>query len=331
MRALKLNKTASRSGIHLIAGLSLIIGLAACGGGGGGGSSGNGITLPTAPVTITQTNAPQVAGAGVDAAYGGINLPAGAQTTVSAPAPSAASAAQSIAKIGQKAAQRILLSSTAPAIVTGAVTSYPCTVSGTISYDPAASSGTMTYTNCSDMSGETVNGTISVSNGVQTTSDLTADTFLNLTIATTNPANTLTVIGNMHIFTSYNYPYASTISGTSLSIANTAPALGNFGLQNYSISYDVTAITAMTFTFASTVINGTAVFTMTTPFTTGAGKFPSSGAATITGAASTKLRLTVLGDENAAGNQVRLELSTDGGTTYAAPTYESWANLSNNI
>lgn len=324
------NKTANRSGPHLIAGLSLIIGLAACNGGGGSGGGG-GITLPTAPVTITQANSPQVVGAAIDTLYGGTSLPTGAQTSAFTPAPSAISAAQTVAKIGQAAVQQIVSQGAAPTIVTGAVQPTSCPFGGTKSLSSDSTSGSATFNNCSEIAGVTINGTVSVSNIVSTSSFMSADTVFNLTITTASPANTLTAMGDMHLFIDTN-TFSMTMSGTRLAMGNTDPAMGNFGLLNYSIAIDSTgAFTTLTFTFASTAINGTAVFTMTSPFTYTGGMFPSSGVATITGANSTKLRLTVLGNENFVGSQAKLELSTDGGLIYAAPTYHTWADISSLI
>ena len=325
MRAL--NKTVGCSNLNLLAGLSLIICLSACGDGGGG--SGNGITLPTAPVTITPQNAPQVAGAAVDAAFGGAALPVGV-TSASSSAASAAAAANTVARIGRSAALQVISQGATPAVVTGAVTTTNCLISGTMTLSTTSStSGSTTYSNCSDVAGETMNGTVSLSNIVSTPSSLSTDAVFDLTITTASPANTMTAIGDMHLFID---TMTITMSGTSLSMGNTDSALGNLGLQNYSISFDSLGnFTVMTFTFASTAINGTAVFTMTSPFLYSGGMLPSSGTATISGANSTVLKLTVLGDETAVGSQVQLELSTNGGSTYAAPTNVTWASISSKI
>lgn len=327
MRALI--KTASRSNLNLIAGLSLIIGLAACGGGGSSSSGGGGgSTLPTAPVTITTANAPQVAGAAVDAAIGGMDMSMGVQT--SAPAPSAVATVQKMGKIGHGAVQRIISQGAAPATVMGVVQSIPCTVSGSMSFDPAVTTSiTTTFTNCSDVAGETINGTISVTGITATATATAADMTFNITF--TDASGTGTVTGNMHIAENLT-TMAITISGTSLTMTHTVE--GSMGLQDYLITTDASGnITAMTFTFASTVIGGTATFLMVTPFVfTGTAQFPSSGSAIISGAGLTKLRLTALGNETAAAtSQAKLELSIDNGATYASPTYPTWASISNNL
>jgi hypothetical protein len=257
----------------------------------------------------------------------------GVQTSVSAPAPSVVSAVQSAAKLGQTAVQQAIAQSTAPAVVTGVATTYSCAVSGTYSINfTSANAGVFTYNNCSYVAGMTENGTISFSNFSATSSLISGDYVYNLTLTYSSPypVNTLTITGDMHQSDDLTIG-ATKFSGTSLSMTNTDPALGNFVLRNYSItSNDSTGHnTAMTFTF--TAPGGTATFTMTTPFFNTGGSFPSSGAATITGTSSTVLKFTVLGDERAAGNQVMLELSTDGGTTYAAPVYVTWASISSLI
>jgi len=321
------NTTASLAILYWFACVSMIAGLVACGGGGGGGSGGNGISLPTGQVTITQQNSLQVAGAAIDALYGGATL---AKTgKIPAPAPTAI-AAISVANIVQTAAQQLIMQGAAPATVTAAVQTIPCTFGGTETLNTTSpASGIVTYNNCSNVAGETINGTMSLSNIISTPSYLSVDAYFNLTVTTVSPSNTLTAIGDMHL---YLDAATLTISGSSLAMGNTHPALGNLGLQNYSITtYSSGTITA-NFSFASTVINGTAVFTMSTPFAhDAAGLFPISGIANIAGANSSVLKLTVLGNENAVGNQVQFELSTDGGANYAAPAYHTWAEISSRI
>jgi hypothetical protein len=329
-----LNITMSRSRLCLLAVSSLIFGLTACGGGGSSGAGG-GSVLPTAPVVITQTNTPKVAGAAVNTIAKSTSLPFAVQTTALTPAPSAVSNAQMLADIGITSARKSFLQGAAPAIVTGVMITNNCLVSGTISAPQAAPTtatpGVITFTNCSDVTGITFNGTLSVSNWVALTAPaFSADIVFNLTVVTTTPANTLTVTGDMHV--SVDSLSNTTISGSSLTITNTLATLGNLGIKNYSITHDALRnLTAMTFQFASSAIGGTATFTMITPFKkTAPGVYPSSGSATITGASSTVLRITALGNETApVGSQVMMELSTDGGVTYAAPTYSTWAIITN--
>lgn len=323
----------NRSGFCFIAALSLVAGLAGCNGG-DSYSGGGGVTLPTTPVTITTTNAPAVAGAMIDTVTGTMSLPTGVQTAAPA-APTVITTAKMIARLGASLAQQTGSQGSAPAAVTGAVITINCLVSGTETItDTSATSATATFTNCSDVAGVTISGTLSLSNFTSNAGIDSMDAVYNLTITTTSPPNTATATGDMHIVINTN-TFAMTVSGTSLTLANTNAALGNVGMQNYSFSFDSTGtVTAMTFTFASSVIGGTASFTLTSPFgsTSISSLFPSSGAGVITGANSTKLRMTVLGDETAAVNsQVQLELSTDNGATYGTPMLYTWAEISSHL
>ena len=322
-----MNKTANRPGLRLITVFGLLIGLTACGGGGGSSSGGGGASLPATPVTITVQNKAAVAGAAVDAAIGGMSMSAlGVQTSASEP--SGVAAAVKVGKIGQTAVQRVT-QSTGRGTVTGTTYSYPCTISGTYSEDVGTTSATLTFSNCSDTAGDVMNGSLTITNMASTSTTLTFDMNFNLTF-TCSCGSTGSVKGDMHVVANTSTG-AMTISGSSLTTTDSAN--GNMGLQNYSITMDASGnITAMTFTFASTVIIGTATFTMTTPFVFSGGNFPSSGAAIISGASSTKLRVTVLGNEYApVGSQVKLELSTDNGATYGTPSYVTWADISSNI
>lgn len=324
------NSLMSGSRLNLIAVSGLMIGLTACGGGGGGGGG----STASAPVTITSANASQVAGAAVDTITGSGGLVVmGVQTPVTAPAPSVVSAVQSAAKLGQTAVQQAIAQGAAPAIVTGAVTTYNCTVSGTYSISfTSATAGSFSYNNCSYAAGLTENGTISFSNVVSTASLFSADYVYNLSLTSSSPytANTLTITGDLRSSDDLTIG-ATTISGISLSMTNTDVTRGNFVLKSYSITSNDTTGHTTAMTFAFNVAGATATFTMITPFTNTGGLFPSSGAATISGASSTVLKFTVLGDERAVGNQVMLELSTNGGTTYAAPVYVTWASISSLI
>ncbi len=326
-----MSKGAERSGLRLIAISSLLMGLTACGGGGGSSGGSTGSTLPTAPVTITSTNQSAVAGAAVDSLSGGNSTPVAAQTSASAPA--ADSVAQKVGKASQGLAQQMVTQGGTPALPTGAVTSYSCLVSGTWTMNvTSSSSGTATYYNCSDIANETINGTISISNLVSSATAVSFDSTYNITFTT--PTDVMTITGDMHVAASgcSTTCASTTMSGRSLKYASTVN--GTFALQNYTIAYDANgALTVYTYTFSSTQINGTATFTMVTPFAQRAGSlFPYSGVATVSGANSTVLKITVLGDETAAPtSQVQLELSTDGGATYGAPTFVTWASISNRL
>jgi hypothetical protein len=227
--------------------------------------------------------------------------------------------------IGTSAIQQVAVQNTVPATVVGATSSTACDVSGTMSTnETSATSGTITFTDCSYSAGTKIAGTVSVGNaGSSATGGTTGDITFDITITAT--ADTLTLKGDMSI--AYDSATgSSTLTGTSLIVSSTKN--GNRALQNYTITQDANGDASLTFTYASTVAGGTATFTTTTPFHTTTGKYPSSGAATVTGASSTKLKITVLGDENAAvDSQVKLEVSSDNGTTYGTPSLVTWASF----
>jgi hypothetical protein len=323
----KFDKAASRSDLRLISMAFLLPGLAACG---GNGSGTGGLTWPIDPITITQLNVPQIAGAAFDTLTGGTPLPAGVSAPLSTTGSSAITIPQKVAWLGRSAIQQLIsLGKPYPSVVT-----YVCVIGGTYSiYKKNSTSEKITYDNCSNVTGETINGTLNMGNMVTTATSYSADTAFALTFATASPANTMNVDGDMDI----NMDLATnveTISGTNLWMGNTDNALGNSQLSNYTIATLVPDMyVTQEYAYASSAIGGTVDFQMdaANPFINTGGVFPSSGVSTITGANSTVIKLTVLGDENAAGNQLQFELSTDGGITYAAPTYDTWANITNLI
>jgi len=290
-------------------------------------STGSTVTLPTTPVTITAANAPTVAATSIDTAFGTTKMsPIGVQIDSDSTAISAKAIGEQLAHIGVDALQQLAAANDAPAIVVGAVTSQACAVSGTISVNETSpTSGTLTYTDCSYAAGSKIAGTITLTGkGTTPTGGTTGDLTLDLTITST--ADTIIFKGDMSI--AYDSTASAvTIKGKSLVVSSTVN--GSRALQNYTISRASNGDSSLTFDYASTMAGGTATFTTTTPFHTNTGaKYPSAGVATVKGASSTQLKITVLGDENAAAtSQVQLEVSSDGGTTYAAPTQVTWASF----
>jgi hypothetical protein len=312
-----------RSDLRLIALLLLPIVLSACG---GSGSANSGLTWPIDQVMITQPNATQVAGAAFDALTGGIPL-AASPPPLSTSGATAVSMSQKLDWLGQSAMQ-LLNPPLKP--YPKAITSN-CTVSGTLSANiKNSSSEVVTYNNCSNVAGETINGTLRLSGLTRSATYNSADLLFDLTFTIASPADTMNVIGNMNIALDSSADVA-VISGTDLWMGNSDAALGNYELLNYTMAtYAADVYVTRVYTFASSAIGGKADFQMdgTNPFVNTGGIFPSSGIATISGANSTVIRVTILGDETAAGNQLQFELSTDGGTSYAVPFYDTWANIS---
>ncbi len=316
------SKEVIRSGLRLIAVLGLAIGLAACGGGGSSSSGSSASTVPTTPVSITTSNQNAVAGAAIGTMTGGISA-YGMGVQTSGTAASAVGAALEINKISRAAVQRL---QNATAMVVGTQYSVPCNYSGTATETINDSTGaiTITFSSCVDTIGETVNGSIAMSALTTTSTTMSYTMTFNVTISC-SCSDAGSIVGDM-TYTGNISTGAYTISGTSLTVTDST---GAHSLRNYSITCDVSGnMTSVTYTVASANISGSVTVAMTTPITYGSGTYPNGGVLTITGANSTVLKVTILGDETAAANsQVELQLSTNGGTTWGTPVYVTWATL----
>lgn len=313
----------SRSDLRLAALLFLLVGLAACG---GNNNAISGLSWPVDPVVITPSNAPQVAGAAFDVLTGGIPVVA-SPPPLSTSGASAVSMPQKVGWLGRSAMQQLIpLLKPFPKAITS-----NCTLSGTISASVKNStSEDLTYHDCVNMSGETINGTLHLNGLTKAANYNSADILFDLTFTITAPVDTMNVIGNMNISLDYAADVAF-LSGTDLWMGNSGAALDNYELLNYAMAtYAADVYVTQAYTYASSAIGGKVNFQMdgTNPFVNTGGIFPSSGIATITGANSTVIRVTILGDETAGGSQLQFELSVDGGNTYSAPFYDTWANIS---
>lgn len=323
MRSREFCLVVSRPDLRLIPIILLLSGLVACG---GSGSATSGYSLPTKPITITQQNAHQVAGAAFDALTGVTPLPTGVSVSLYTSGSNAISISQKVAWLVQQAMEQLVnLGTTPPTVINS-----NCTVSGTRSLNVTSkTSEIVTYSNCSNMAGETINGTVTLDN-LKTATQYQSDNVIDLTFTTTSTANTTTATGDMQFIEDFA-SVVKTISGDNMWMVNTDTSVGNFEIQSYTIAtFGTDGPATLVYDYGSSIIGGIANFHQdgTNPFINTGGIFPSSGVATITGANMTVIRLTVLGDENAAGNQLQFEFSTDGGNTYAAPTYDTWANIS---
>ena len=307
--------------------------LVACSGGSGGGGS----DIPP-PVMISPSNAPAVAGSAFDTLKGGTVLTLttrGAVPTSNWVAGDTTSSMKMLAEIINGEIQHGFVQGSATSLksVKQSTTSY-CLYGGTKTMSQTSStSGTASYSNCSDVSGVTLNGSMSMSNMVYTSTTLSVNIVYDLSVTTTMPVNTMQMTGDMALSIDLN-TFAMTMSGSRFSMSNSAAGMGNIKLYNYTMVFSGNgALVAIEFTYASARIGGSAVFQMdgASPLVSVGGVFPSSGVAIIRGADSTLIKVTVLGDENAAGNQVQIEFSKDSGTTYEAPLYEGWANISDLI
>jgi hypothetical protein len=318
-----------RCGIALV-----VIGLFGCGGGGGGGDGGaaptgggggGGITQPSsAPVAITSTNSQKAAEVAVEPALSGVNVLAtatGVETTTASPA--------RLTQVLRSAVRPLR----APLTVVGVVQTLACSLSGSISIDAAdnGSSATLTFNACSDLAGQSINGSITAS-GISAAPDgssFSATYTMNITFIQSGFA-TLRMVGNFSLSESCTpgtFNCTTTFSGSSLGTQEGAEI---WFIANFSITEAVTtASTTVTanYTVLSSVLGGALTVTTPTPLVTLAGALhPHTGVILITGANNSRVRVTV-NSSGTASNAVTVALDTDNDGFDDGTTNYSWATL----
>ena len=309
------------------------LGLSACGGGGGdsGGGGSSGPSAPSTPVAITETNAQGVSNEAVSALMetGATEGVTGAAVTESPATP------QKMIKINSALAKRLGLYLDAPQVVTGVTETYNCSVSGTVTYNDHNSSDqlTITFNNCSDNPGETLNGSIAIANASGTETNFTADVSIDLTFTVTGEP-TFSVVGGYNInYSSSPGTYESNLlSGSRLAFVYGAEVdvLTNFNIsEGVDFTFTPDRFDASSnFSLASTRLNGGITVTTTSRFYRWAtALYPHQGSLEVVGANNSRLRLTVLGNESAPGNQVRIEVDANGDGTYELTIETTWAAL----
>lgn len=231
----------------------------------------------------------------------------------------------------------------APMSVAGAIVgTYTCTTSGTITLDTDGSSTTpytyftINYNNCIE-SGITQNGSVSLTNITSTPStnptSISATFTFNYTIS--NASTSAGIYGDFTIAATgiKSASRTDSISGTSLNFKYGAKyeTLTNFA---FTSSYDDTTVThgysdTVNYSFASDVILAGFDFQTVTALVRNYGDvYPRSGQVIISGASSTKLRVTVVsGDVNAGTSTGTVTLELDQGTGYGSPVTKTWAQI----
>jgi hypothetical protein len=340
----------------LIIALALSVGvLAGCGGGGSSGSGGGSSTQ--AKVSISTTNQSTIANTAINSAAqsvsgSGLSLVGGVQTT-GTPIDD-----HVLNKLADFAFNKIAEHESTPLSVTGVTTVVspnPCT-SGNITYDTDGTSAnnyaytyfTVSYNNCVSGTGSsaiTQSGTVSLSNLTITKNGsaitgISATFTFNWTIS--NASNTAGIYGGFTIASTgiNSISRRDSISGTSLNFKLNAQyeTLSNFAFvstynntitpHGYSDTVD--------YSFASDVILAgfdfhTVIPLVRTVVTGVVQTYPSSGQVVISGANSTRLRVTLLATSgsNVAGTSSGLvSLELDQGTgTYGTAVNRTWAQL----
>jgi len=240
--------------------------------------------------------------------------------------------------------QKIAEHQNSPLTVAGAVISTTACDSGNFTLDTDGSSTTpytyftISFNNCV-LSGTTANGTIALSNlnrlpSTGTPTSISARFTFNFTVA--NASTSAGIYGGFDIAATGigSVSRKDSITGTSFNIkvASKYETLSNFA---FTSSYDNTGThgysDTVDYSFASDVILAGFDFHTIMPLVRNyLDSYPRSGQVEITGANSTKLRVTVVSTDPSPGTAsgtVTLELSQDGGLHYGAPVTRTWTQL----
>lgn len=293
--------------------------LCACGGGGGGSS---GPSVPTTPLAITAANAQDIASGVANTGLG----TAGAGTFFEIASKTTGPVAQrttGLTTIMRQVAQA-MLTPRAPS---------PCNVSGTFE---VTSSGqgqeTVTFNNCSDFAGESLNGSVSISNGVVNPGvSFSGTASMGVTLKLTGlPDFTVSGSGINVSETVSAGVDTVTMSGSSIlaTVGTVASQLSNYNIvavfnNNTSVETDT-----VTLDFASTKIGGQVhVSTGTPPVTNFADDSAHSGVLNVTGTGGSKLQITINGNEASASPQVTLGVDADGNGSFETTLPKNWSDL----
>lgn len=320
--------------IRELSSLVALLLLAACGGGGGGGGSSGGSSgltpPPSAPVAVTAANSTQVAATALEPAIGGggaLGAVLGVETTA-APKPRALT--RTLLAVARDSKRQL----SAPQIVVGVATTLLCAVSGsvTIDEDPSGTSGTITFNACSDVPGETLNGSASATgiSGAPDGSSFAATFSLDVTFTETGFAP-LRAVGGFSISETCNITTldcTGTFTGASLGAARGSETwfISNFTIMEAELAGAIT--TTANYTVSSTALNGSvAVITTTSLLTAPGAQHPHVGVVVATGSNSSKVQVTVLGSNPTAADQVQIALDADGNGIFESTTPVSWSTL----
>ena len=325
--------------------LLAISALAGCGGGGSSGSAGA-TTSTAAKVSITTSNQSTITNAAVKSATQ--NLTSGYLTTVGGVQTSTTPTNERVlSQWTDFAFKKMAEHQSSPPTVAGAVTTSACD-SGNISFDTDGSGTaaptyfTISFNNCV-LGTTTANGTLALSNLAITYNTATpkAATSISATftfnLTASNASTSVGMYGGFNIAATGigSVSRTDSISGTSFNVkvGSKYETLSNFA---FTSSYNDSGLThgysdTVDYSFASDVILAGFDFHTIMPLVRNyLDSYPRSGQVEITGANSTKLKVTVVSGSFSAGSSsgtVELQLSQDGGLTYGAAVIKTWAQL----
>lgn len=315
-----------QTGAKLAISTLLSIGLAAC----GGGSSETSGPPPTSTstVAINVTNAPTVASTAIQnpANVMGNSGLSGSPRAVNTLSPRLLGRFTLVAK-----SQTLRFLST-PRITPALVETTNCLISGSKTIDVATDGTSIAifFNNCSDTTGEVVNGTMSLTNIVMSAARFSATSSVDLTVATTgNP--TVRLAGSYTFATTdTSTESTATMTGSSyaITVGSNVTTLTNFSFtERYTAATDLYSSTA-NFTLASTELGGSVTVTTIDPIQQyGSRLYPFAGQFVVAGANNSKIRTTILGDETHTGDDVQIELDENGDGAYETMILRDWSAL----
>jgi hypothetical protein len=323
--------------------------LAGCGGGGSSTPGTMAVAGVNSALAIDQNNATATA---AEAIVTPTALSSGATAAISATP--AAVVPASLSAVDRRVAQSMLPSANARTAGAGTVT-IPCAVGGSVSIVTAADGMTLTvtFTECSEAAGTSINGTQTYTNFTLTTTSASDSISANVTDALT------IVVGALSYAEMGDYAFAFAadktaggvlttqtfdLSGSSLavSVSKNGAVSDSVTLSNFNFNFEEDQTVAphqlyssLSFTLASTRLNGTIVVTTTQEFkqiddSSVTRRYPYTGQLLIAGADKQRLQVTILGDETfvppAGEGQIELQLDSGSGS-FGTPIWLSWATL----
>ena len=307
-----------------------------CGGGGGGGGGGPaGLTPPpSTPVSVSSANAARVAVTALEPAVGGGGA-LGTVTGLETPAaPQTRAVTRALLAVARDSRTQL---SASQSVVSAVAQTVQCPYGGSVTRDISAdgTSGTFAYNACSFVPGETISGSISVT-GVSSASDgshFSGNYSYDVTFTETGflPVR---VVGSFSLDeTCSNFSTrdcTSSFTGTSLGAQQGAETwfITNFTITEAFVSGTQTSTITANYTVSSTALNGSVAVITSTPLQIlASARHPYTGVVVATGSNNSKARVTVLGSDPTAPDQVKIEVDANGDDIYESTTSYSWSTL----